>query len=203
MRVRVGRSRDAFWLCRLKGGNPEPSLFTLSPFTLLAPCSPLLASCSPLSDLQPKPLQSKPLPPSLYLLPAPCSSLPSFCLFSLPFLLPLMNAASGCRLAKQNHCAVEYRRPIADVEGIGEFKLVSSLIIHHSPSAPHPSVPSPQTSELCLHPSCFPLLAPRFLLPAPSSCYRRESNPKLPIKSVCCAIGPCICPVFTGITVSQ
>ncbi len=31
MRVRVGRSRDAFWLCLLKGGNPEPSLFTHSP----------------------------------------------------------------------------------------------------------------------------------------------------------------------------
>jgi hypothetical protein len=52
--------------------------------------------------------------------------------FLLPFLLPLLNAASGCRLAKQNHCEVQYRRPITDVEGIRELKLVSSLITHHS-----------------------------------------------------------------------
>ncbi len=43
----------------------------------------------------------------------------------LPLLLPVLNAAPGCRLAYQNHRAVQYRRPIADVEGIGEFKLVS------------------------------------------------------------------------------
>jgi hypothetical protein len=49
----------------------------------------------------------------------------AFCRFRLPFLLPLLDAASRCRLAKQNHCALQYRRPIADVEGIGEFKLVS------------------------------------------------------------------------------
>jgi hypothetical protein len=99
-------------------------------------------------------------------------------------------AASRPRLAKQNHCALQYRRPIADVEGIGELKLVSSLITHHSPSAPHPSVPSPQ--------SCV------FTLPAPViSCYCGQSDPKLSIKSACYAIGPCICPVFTGITVSQ
>ena len=36
VRVRVGRSRDAFWLCPLKGGNPQPSLFTLhAPYSLL------------------------------------------------------------------------------------------------------------------------------------------------------------------------
>ncbi len=82
-------SDSTFWLCLLKGGNPEPSLFTL--ITLLAPCS----------------------------------SLPSFCRFSLPFLVPLLNAASRCRLPRPYHCAVQYRRPIADVEGIGELKLVS------------------------------------------------------------------------------
>jgi len=48
---------------------------------------------------------------------------------------------SRCRLAKQNYCAVQYRRSIADVEGIGELKLASSLITHRSPSAPHPSSP--------------------------------------------------------------
>jgi len=70
VRVRVGRSRDAFWLCLLKGGNPEPSLFTLH------------SACS--------------------LLPAPRYRLfaASRCRFSLPFLLPLLVAASGCRLAK-------------------------------------------------------------------------------------------------------
>jgi len=33
-------------------------------------------------------------------------------------------AASGCRFAKQNHCAVQYCQPIADVECTGELKLV-------------------------------------------------------------------------------
>jgi hypothetical protein len=60
---------------------------------------------------------------SRYLLPAPRYRLfaASRCLLSLP----LLDAAPGCRLAYQNHRAVQYRRPIADVEGIGEFKLVS------------------------------------------------------------------------------
>ena len=131
--------------------------------------------------------------PSPYLLPASCSSLPSGCLFSLPFLLPLLDAVSRRRLAKQNHCAVEYCRRRncrcrAEFRKFGFFcslltthyslrsrcrlaeqnycavqycrrrnctcrrnrgveigfsSLIthhSSLIIHHSPSAPHSSV---------------------------------------------------------------
>jgi hypothetical protein len=47
------------------------------------------------------------------------------CRFSLPLLVAVSIAASRRRLAKQNHCVLQYRRPIADVEGIGELKLVS------------------------------------------------------------------------------
>jgi hypothetical protein len=32
---------------------------------------------------------------------------------------------SRCRLAKQNHCALQYCRPTADFEGIGELNSVS------------------------------------------------------------------------------
>ena len=84
-------------------------------------------------------------------LPASRSLIPSFCLFSLPFLLPLLNAASRRRLAKQNHCALQYRRPIADVEGIGELKLVShcSLVtIHYSLFTAKPS-PFGKPKSLC------------------------------------------------------
>ena len=193
--------------------------------------------------------------PSRFPLPASRSLIPSFCLFSLPFLLPLLNAASRRRLAKQNHCALQYRRPIADVEGIGELKLVShcSLVtIHYSLFTAKPS-PFGKPKSLCAtipptncrcrrnpgveigfithHSSfiilplrsplhcfftlvfsfnCLPLLLcgeswfSRFLLPAPViTCYCGEANPKLSIKSACCAISPCICPVFTGNTVSQ
>src|SRR5208283_649355 len=45
---------------------------------------------------------------------------------------------------------------------------------------------------LSVHCSLFTVHAPVI------TCYRRESNPKLSIKSVCCVISPCICPVFTG-----
>ncbi len=49
---------------------------------------------------------------SCSLLPAPCFLLPATCIlpFLLPFLLPLQDAASRCRLAKQNHRAVQYCR---------------------------------------------------------------------------------------------
>jgi hypothetical protein len=53
----------------------------------------------------------------------------SRCLFSLPFLLPHLDAASGCRLAKQNHCALQYRRPIADLERSLEN---SAFSVHYS-----------------------------------------------------------------------
>jgi hypothetical protein len=53
--------------------------------------------------------------------------------FPLPFLLPLQDAASRCRLAKQNHCALQYRRPIADLEGIGELKLTSHCSLLTAP----------------------------------------------------------------------
>ena len=146
--------------------------------------------------------------------------------FPLPFLLPLQDAASRCRLAKQNHCALQYRRPIADLEGIGKVKLTSHCSLL---TAPRVAIEPRGVIFNCslLPASCFPLhvphsspfTVPRSPLPASCSllpasrftllllpvitCYRRESNPKLSIKSVCYAIGPCICPVFTGITVSQ
>jgi len=91
--------------------NPQPSPFTLSPFHPFthSPIHPF--THSPIHPFTPSPL-------------------PAFCRFSLPFLSPLLVAASGCRLAKQNHCALQYRRPIADAEGIGELKSVS----HCAPS---------------------------------------------------------------------
>jgi hypothetical protein len=123
---------------------------------------------------------------------------------------------SPCRLAKQNHCALQYRRPIADVEGIGELKLTS----HCSPPRKFPVLglsppwrvqPGETPLQDCPAPGRRPsVLSPekasRSPLPVPApviTCYFGESNPKLSIKSVCCAIGPCICPVFTGITVSE
>ena len=73
----------------------------------------------------------------------------------------------------------------------------SSFITHHSSFTFRSSPLSPQSSVLS------PVSSP-FLFPAPViTCYCGESNPKLSIKSVCCAISPCICPVFTGITVKM
>ena len=58
--------------------------------------------------------------------------------------------------------------------------------------------------DLCASAVKFGLPASIFLFPAPViTCYCGESNSKLSIKSVCCAISPCICPVFTGITVKM
>jgi hypothetical protein len=93
----------------------------------------------------------------------------------------------------------------ADVEGIGELKLVSnrSLFFAHSSPLTVPRVAIEPSGVIF---DCSQLPASRSLLPVPApviTCYFGESNPKLSIKSVCCAIGPCICPVFTGITVSQ
>jgi len=44
--------------------------------------------------------------------------------FFFPLLVAASIAASGCRFAKQNHCAVQYCQPIGDVECTGELKLV-------------------------------------------------------------------------------
>ena len=81
--------------------------------------------------------------------------------FPLPFLLPLQDAASRCRLAKQNHCALQYRRPIADLEGIGKVKLTSHCSLLTAP-------------RVAIEPrgvifNCSLLPASRFLLPA--SCF--------------------------------
>ena len=83
----------------------------------------------------PEALSPEKRPPHLYPhLPA------SRCRFSLPFVLPLLVAASRPRLAGLDPFMVLYYRLIADVEGIGELKLVSyhssfSLITHHSHSS--------------------------------------------------------------------
>jgi len=104
--VRVGCSRDAFWLCLLKGGNPQPSPFTFSPF---------------------HPFTRSPIHPFTH------SPLPAFCRFSLPFLLPLLNAASRRRLAKQNHCVVQYcrRRNCRCRAELGKFGFFCSLFTAH------------------------------------------------------------------------
>ena len=123
--------------------------------------------------------------------------------FPLPFLLPLQDAASRCRLAKQNHCALQYRRPIADLEGIGKVKLTSHCSLL---TAPRVAIePRGDIFNCSLLPApCFPAHYSLFTIHGPViTCYRREYNPRLSIKSVCCATGPCICPVFTGITVSE
>ena len=116
----------------------------------------------------------------------------------------------------QNKITVRYNtaNQIADVEGIGELKLVSSLITHHSSfflSAPRFTAflllsfrSIAFLCDLCASAVKFGLPASIFLFPAPViTCYCGESNSKLSIKSVCCAISPCICPVFTGITVKM
>ena len=186
----------------------------------------------------------------------PYRSWQSVCRFSLPFLLPLLVAASRCRLAKQNHCAVQYcrRRDCRCRAEFGKFGFFCSLftihyslrsrcrlakqnncavqycrrrdcrcrrnrgveigfITHHSSFIIHLPLLTPR------HPGSFQsgasvlpqssVLSPQscvFKLPVPApviNCYFGESNPQLSIKSVCCAIGPCICPVFTGITVKM
>ena len=65
----------------------------------------------------------------------PYRSWQSVCRFSLPFLLPLLVAASRCRLAKQNHCAVQYcrRRDCRCRAEFGKFGFFCSLFtIHYS-----------------------------------------------------------------------
>ncbi|MFZ0931375.1 MAG: hypothetical protein WAN11_22415, partial [Syntrophobacteraceae bacterium] len=83
---------------------------------------------------------------------------------------------SGCRLAALNPFVARYYRLIGDAQWSLENSafFCSLFTIHYSP----------------------------FTIHAVITCYCRESNPKLSIKSVCCAISPCIRPVFTGITVT-
>jgi len=142
----------------------------------------------------------------------PYRSWQSVCRFSLPFLLPLLVAASRCRLAKQNHCAVQYCRR-RDCRCRRNRGVEIGFITHHSSFIIHLPLLTPR------HPGSFQsgasvlpqssVLSPQscvFKLPVPApviNCYFGESNPQLSIKSVCCAIGPCICPVFTGITVKM
>jgi hypothetical protein len=94
VRVRVGRSRDAFWLCLLKGGNPEPSLFTLSPLTRSFPIHNSPFTIHRTSDFAA--YRCRFYCPREAIEPRGVI----FFRFWLPFLLPFLVAASGCRLGK-------------------------------------------------------------------------------------------------------
>ena len=81
-----------------------------------------------------------------------------------------------------------------------EMTLKVFFIIHDSPFTNRGFHPLKEGALFfTIHYSLFTIHYSLFTIHAPViTCYGRESNPKPSIKSVCCAISPCICPVFTG-----